>query len=51
MIEGSSLAAVRAAGDRLESQLVPLMGGEPIDRAIYQLEHAYSNHSANGSVE
>lgn len=49
MIEGSSPAAVRAAGDQLESQLVPLLGGEPIDRAIYQLEHAYSNHSSNGS--
>jgi hypothetical protein len=50
MIEGSSVASVRAADDRLESQLAPLLDGNPIDRAMYQLEHAYSNHSSNGGA-
>ena len=50
MIEGSPLASIRAAGERLESQLAPLLDGAPIDRGIYQLEHAYSNHNSNGGT-
>ena len=45
MIEGSSIAHIRAAGDRMRGGLGPLLDGEPIDLAIYQLEHASSNYS------
>jgi hypothetical protein len=48
MIEGSSMAHIRAASDRMRVSLGPLIDGEPIDVAIYQLEHASSNHSWNG---
>ena len=40
MIEGSSPGYVAAAGDWLAGQLAPLLDGEPIDTAVYQLEHA-----------
>jgi hypothetical protein len=43
MIEGNSLAHIEAARDRMREGLSSLLDGEPIDLAIYQLEHASSN--------
>jgi len=48
MIEGSSMAHIRAASDRMRVSLGTLIDGEPIDVAIYQLEHASSNYSCRG---
>ena len=50
MIEGNSLAHIKTARDRLRENVSPLPGGEPIDLAIYQLEHAASTHSWNGHL-
>ena len=47
MVEGSSIAHIRAAGDCMRDNLAPLLDGEPIGMALYQLEHASSNHSWN----
>jgi hypothetical protein len=48
MIEGNSIPQIRAASDRMRSNVGPLLEGEPIDPAIYQLEHASSNYSCRG---
>ena len=48
MIEGSCLQEVRAAGASLQTELAPLLQGEPIDTAIYQLEHAHANYGSTG---
>jgi hypothetical protein len=45
MIEGNSLAHTKMARDRMRENASPLLDGEPIDLAIYQLEHASSNHT------
>lgn len=50
MIEGSSLHSVRAAAAQMSEEMVLLLEGEPVDKAIYQLEHAFSNHSSGGSA-
>jgi hypothetical protein len=48
MIEGNSSVQIKAASDRMCENLPSLLDGESIDLAIYQLEHASSNHSWNG---
>jgi hypothetical protein len=49
MIEGSSLPCVRTAADQMVEKMVLFLDGGPVDKAIYQLEHASSSHSSNGS--
>jgi len=48
MMEGNSFAHIKTASDGMRENLSSLLDGEPIDLAIYQLEHASSNHSQNG---
>jgi hypothetical protein len=48
MIEGSSLPCVRTAADQMLEKMGVFLDGEPVDKAIYQLEHASSNHSSGG---
>jgi hypothetical protein len=45
MIEGNSFAHIKTASDQLRENVSPVLDREPIDLAIYQLEHASSNHS------
>ena len=49
MIEGSSSGEVRGAAKTLTAELADLLEGQPVDVAVYQLEHAGANHLVNGS--
>ena len=48
MVEGSSLAHVQAAVQALKVSLAGLLPGEPVDAAVYQLQHSFSGNGANG---
>jgi hypothetical protein len=49
MIEGTSCAYVRTAGEILAAELAPALEGQSIDTAVYQLEHAYANFVSGGN--
>ena len=48
MVEGNSIVHLKNPSGRIRGSLAPLLDANSMDLALYQLEHASSNHSSNG---